>query len=63
MTKHNSHGSPDKAPVSSAPIDIDLVELMKDIDELTPEQLAEIRARNAHLEDGYQPTSSLFPGI
>lgn len=35
---------------------------MCNVEDLTSEQLARIRAENAHLEEGYEPTSSLFPG-
>lgn len=29
--------------------------------DLSPEVLARIRAENAHLEEGFKPTASLFP--
>ncbi len=63
MANNRGHKSAEGASTSSeCSNDLDLFELMKDIDDLTPEQLARIRKMNAHLEKGYKPTSSLFPG-
>ena len=51
MANNRGHKSAEGASTSSeCSNDLDLFELMKDIDDLTPEQLARIRKMNAHLE-------------
>ena len=64
MTRSRDLGAADDSQTSlQTQEDLEWIELMTGADDLTPEQLARIRAENAHLEEGYNPTSSLFPDL